>query len=400
MPKDFILSNVRPNGREAKDIAVRDGAIAEISDHAPSRAVSPGTEVIDGRGLLMLPGLVDAHTHLDKTMLGMPWYCNDVGTELIELIENERRMKRVLGIDPARQSAVQIERSVINGTTHIRTHVDIDTEYGLSGLEGVLASRERYRDLVDIEVVAFPQSGMLIRPGTVELIDQALREGADVVGGLDPSEVDRDPKGHLDTIFGMAQRHGKPVDIHLHEPDALGAFAIELIVERTNALGMAGKVTVSHGFCLGMLPDKPLARLGEMLAKAGVHLMTKGGAASAAPPVFDLTAMGVNICSGSDGVRDTWSPFGNADMLDRAAIVSQRNDFRSDCNIELALQLCTFGGARMMGIGAYGIEVGNVASFVLVAAETPADAVASRPAGRMVFKNGKLVASNGTLVCN
>lgn len=397
MAISFLLSNVRLDGGSAKDVLVRDGVIAGIADQGAA-PVEPGLEVVDGAGLLMLPGLVDAHTHLDKTMLGMPWYRNSVGTELIELIENERRMKRVLGIDPQRQSARQIERAIVNGTTHIRTHVDIDTEYGLAGLAGVLASREKYRDVMDIQIVAFPQSGMLIRPGTVELLDQALREGADVVGGLDPSEVDRDPKGHLDVIFGLAERHGKPVDIHLHEPDSLGAFAIELIVERTNALGMAGRVTISHGFCLGMLSAGPLARLGEMLAKADVHLMTKGGAASAAPPVLELTQMGVSICSGSDGVRDTWSPFGNADMLDRAAIVSQRNDFRSDRNIELALRLCTYGGARMMKIDSYGLDVGDDATFVLLPAETPADAVASRPQRRLVYRKGRMIARDGALV--
>lgn len=396
MREDFVLINVRPNGEAAKDIVVREGRFAEILAHG-SRSFD-GMRVVDGEGLLLLPGLVDAHTHLDKTLLGMPWYRNDVGPELIDLIENERRMKRELGIDPERQSAAQIERSVANGTTHIRTHVDIDTEYGLAGLEGVLASRERYRDIVDIEVVAFPQSGMLIRPGTVELMDRAMREGADVVGGLDPSGVDHDPKGHLDTVFALAERYGKPVDIHLHEPDSLGVFAIELIVERTKALGMENRVTVSHGFCLGMLADKPLARVGGMMAKAGVHLMTKGGAASPRPPVLDLTEMGVRICSGSDGVRDTWQPFGNADMLDRAAIVSQRNDFINDVHIELALRLCTYGGATMMAIEGYGLEPGCDASFVLVRAETPADAVASRPLRRAVYRKGIPVVRDGVLI--
>lgn len=397
MREEFVLINVRPNGEAAKDMVIRGGRIAEIVAHG-SRPHAEGTPIVDGEGLLVLPGLVDAHTHLDKTLLGMPWYRNDVGTELIDLIENERTMKRVLGIDPARQSATQIELSVANGTSHIRTHVDIDTQYELAGLEGVVASRERYRDIVDIEIVAFPQSGMLIRPGTEALMDRAMREGADVVGGLDPSGVDRDPKGHLDAIFAMAERHGKPVDIHLHEPDALGVFAIELIVERTKALAMADRVTISHGFCLGMLADKPLARLGGMMAEAGVHLMAKGGAASARPPVLDLTEMGINICSGSDGVRDTWQPFGNADMLDRAAIVSQRNDFINDVHIELALRMCTYGGARTMALEGYGLEPGCDATFVLVRAETPADAVASRPVRRTVYRKGIAVAKDGALV--
>ncbi|MDR2310606.1 MAG: amidohydrolase family protein [Brucellaceae bacterium] len=397
MPADFLLSKIRPQGGVLKDVLIKNGKIVSVTDHN-SAINHEALEVVDGYGQLMLPSLIDAHTHLDKTLLGMPWYRNDVGTELIELIENERAMKRELRIDPQRQSARQIEQAISYGTTYIRTHVDIDTEYGLSGLEGVVASREKYRDLIDIQIVAFPQSGMLIRPGTVELMEAAMQNGADIVGGLDPSEVDRDAKGHLDTVFSMAQRYGKPVDIHLHEPDSLGAYAIEMIIERTNALGMAGQVTISHGFCLGMLADKPLAALGAKLAKAGIHLMVKGGASSAAPPVFDLTAMGVNICSGSDGIRDTWSPFGNADMLERAAIVSQRNDFRSDENIELALNLATYGGARMMDIADYGIQEGCDASFILLNAETPADAVASRPVRSAVYRKGALIAKEGKLI--
>jgi cytosine/adenosine deaminase-related metal-dependent hydrolase len=102
-----------------------------------------------------------------------------------------------------------------------------------------------------MQLVAFPQSGMLVRPGTVELLEEALKMGADCIGGPDPSVVDRDPVRHLDAIFGLADRYGVEVDIHLHEPGALGAFAVELIVERTRALSLQGRVTISHVFCLG-----------------------------------------------------------------------------------------------------------------------------------------------------
>ncbi|MBD9541466.1 amidohydrolase family protein [Ensifer sp. ENS04] len=397
MLAEFLLANVRPNGSAPKDVLIRNGLIAEISGHQPDRDDAE-TVVVDGGGLLMLPGFVDAHTHLDKNLLGMPWYRSNAGSDIVELIENGRKLRRALGINAERQSGEQIELSVVNGTTNIRTHVDIDTECGLSSLEGVMAARSRYRRIVDIEIVAFPQSGLLIRQGTLELMNQAMREGADVVGGLDPSEIDRDPKGHLDTIFGMAERYGKPVDIHLHEPGSLGAFAVELIIERTNALSMAGQVTISHAFCLGMLDQRSVARLGEGLAKAGVHLMTKGGASGAAPPVMELTDMGVNLCSGSGGVRDTFSPFGNADMLDRAAIVAQRNDFRREEDIGLALSLCTYGGARMMGIPSYGIDVGCSATFVLVPGETAAEAVASGPRRRGVYRRGVLVAKDGAIL--
>jgi cytosine/adenosine deaminase-related metal-dependent hydrolase len=207
------------------------------------------------------------------------------------------------------------------GTTHIRTHVDVDTEVGVAGIEGVLETRERYRDAVHIELVAFPQSGMLIRPGTVELMDTALRLGAQVVGGLDPAAIDRDPKGHLDVVFGLADRYGVPVDIHLHETAELGAFSLELIIERTKALGLQGKVTVSHAFCLGMTDQDYVAALIDELAEAHIHILTTAPAFKPAPAVKRLVEASIVVAAGSDGVRDTWGPYNTPDMLERAVLV-------------------------------------------------------------------------------
>jgi cytosine/creatinine deaminase len=309
-------------------------------------ATLPAGELIDGGGALMIPGLVEAHTHLDKNLIGMPWYRNEVGPRLIDKIDNERAQRRILPIDPVRRSARQVAWSVANGSTHIRTHVDVDTEVGLAGIEGVMMTRERHRNAIDIEIVAFPQSGMLARPGTVALMEAALRLGAEIVGGLDPSAIERDPKGHLDVVFGLAERFGRGVDIHLHEKAELGAFSLALIIERTNAVAMQGKVKVSHAFCLGMADQDHVARLIDEFAEAGVHIMTTGPASSPAPPVKRLVEAGVVVCSGSDGIRDTWGPYGNGDMLERAMLLGLRNNFRRDDEVELALDVCTRGGAR------------------------------------------------------
>jgi cytosine/creatinine deaminase len=229
----LAIHNVRPMGGTPTSITIRDGRIIRYGPEADAVM-----ETLDGGGAILIPGLVEGHTHMDKTLLGMAWYHNEVGPRLSDKIDNERMQRRILRIAPARQSARQAVLAASLGTTHIRTHVDVDTEVGVAGIEGVLETSERYRDIVDIELVAFPQSGMLIRPGTVELMEKALQLGAQVVGGLDPSAIDRDPKGHLDAVFGLADRYGVPVDIHLHEPAELGAFSMELIVERTKALGM------------------------------------------------------------------------------------------------------------------------------------------------------------------
>ena len=133
-----------------------------------------GVPVLDGGGRIALPGLVEAHTHLDKSLLGLPWYRNEVGPRLIDKIENERKVRKTLPIDPRQQSELQARLSVSHGSTFIRSHVDVDTECGVAGIEGVMATREALADIVDIDLVAFPQSGMLVRPGTVELLERAL----------------------------------------------------------------------------------------------------------------------------------------------------------------------------------------------------------------------------------
>ena len=253
MPPALLLRNGRPMGGASADILMRDGRIVQI---APAIS-APDALVEDAGGALVLPGLVEAHTHLDKSLWGMPWRPHDAGPRLIDKIDNERALKRAIDIDPQRQSMRQVLLSVGHGSTHIRSHVDVDTDHGLWGIEGVAATRAACADLVDMDIVAFPQSGLLRRPGTLALMDAAMRAGADVVGGIDPCAIDRDPKGHLDAIFALAQKHGKPLDIHLHEPGEMGAFSFDLIFERTRALGMKGQVVVSHAFCLGT-PDREL----------------------------------------------------------------------------------------------------------------------------------------------
>lgn len=383
----LFLRNVRPLGGAATDLLLRDGGIAS--------GPAEGAEVLDGRGRLLLPGLVEAHAHLDKTLLGMPWYRNQVGTRLQDKIDNERAERRRLPIPPERQSTRQVMLAVGHGTTHIRSHVDVDTECGLDGIEGVMATRDRLRHLCTIQIVAFPQSGLLVRPGTVELLDAALRMGADVVGGLDPCAIDRDPKGHLDAVFRLADRHGKPLDIHLHEPGELGLFSMELIVERTRALGLSGRVVVSHAFCLGH-PDSALVDpMLEALAKAEIAVMTTGAPSRPVPSVKRLAAAGVVLCAGSDGVRDTWGPYGNADMLERATILGLRNNLRREDELALALDAVTTGGARALGLEGYGLRPGDAADLVLVDAETVGEAVGQHPGRRTTIKAGRVVAEDG-----
>ena len=224
-------------------------------------------------------------------------------------------------------------------------------------------------------------------------MEDALRLGAETVGGLDPCAIDRDPKGHLDAVFGLAERFGRGVDIHLHEPGEMGAFSMELIIERTRALGMHGNVMISHAFCLGMPDPAIVDPLIAALAEAGIAICTTAPPSRPVPAVKRLMAAGVTVCAGATA------------FVIRGAPTAMRTCWNARC-----LSACaTICGAttnwrwrwrpaplkvRALGLPDYGLEVGCHADFVLVAAETVPEAVAQRPHNRLVVRRGCLIAAD------
>ncbi|KAB2349573.1 amidohydrolase family protein [Actinomadura rudentiformis] len=380
---------------ESADILIRDGVIAAVGAGTDD---SPDAAVIDIPGRLVLPGLVEAHCHLDKTLYGGPWVPHSAGEPLAERIANDRNRRGELGIPDVDRITALLERMVAAGTSYVRSHTDVDPEVGLRGVEAVRAAAARLDGRVTVEQVAFPQHGVLVNPGTAELLEEALKGGVETIGGIDPAGFDRDPVGQLDLIFGLAERYGAGIDIHLHDGGTLGAFEFELIIERTEAAGLGGRVAISHGYALPQIDAAPRERLIERLAAAGVSLVTGAVYDFPVPPVKKLRAAGANVACGHDGIRDLWGPFGSGDMLERAMHLAYRNTFRRDDDIELALEAATHGGARLLGLGAYGIVPGAPADLVVVQAETPAAAVVTRPVRDLVLKNGRVVARDGELV--
>ena len=388
---NIILKNVRPWGAPATDLTISDGRIAQ--------GAAPDAKVIEGGGAIALPGLVDAHGHIDKTLLGMGWRPFTAATGVQAMIANERKVLSEIGdFSPARQSARAVDRMVARGTTHCRTHVDIGPDIGLAHFHGVAQTREAVRDRMDIQIVAFPQTGVMIKPGCLDLLDAACADGADAIGGLDPIGIDRDPKGQLDGLFAIADRHGVEVDIHLHDRGEVGAVTIDMIHDRTKALGLKGRVAISHAFCLGSVPEDRLAGLIDKLLDQDIAIMTHGPSGETPfPPVRRLFDEGVRLFTGSDGIRDSWGPLNSGDMLQRAFIVAYRNGFRRDEDIALTLEMATTGGAQVMGADTYGLKPGSAADLVLVDAETLAEAVIEHPPRRLVMKRGRVVAENGRL---
>lgn len=387
----LLVTNAICSGGAPMGLLAIDGRITALDAEAGA-AAPPDAERFDAGGRLLLPGLVEGHVHLDKTLIGLPFIPHVPGASIAARIAAEKSLRRSLPLSVDERGGKLIEQLSRLGTIAVRSHVDIDTEVGLKGLEALLRLRETFAKLIDLQIVAFPQSGILADPGVAGLLDAAVANGADLVGGLDPSGIDRDPKGHLDAVFAVAEKRGVGVDIHLHDGGRLGSWELRLIAERTAALGLGGRVAVSHAYCLGELDDGDFAATSEALAIAGVSIMTTGPGAASMPPVKRLRAAGVRVFLGNDNIRDAWSPFGNGDLLERAGIVSDRQDFRADEDIELAFKLVTEESAAATGLGTGRLEVGAAADFLLLTAQSIAEAVTLKPLARTVFKRGLRVA--------
>ncbi len=386
-----LLANVRLADGSRADIRMAGGAIEEVGP-----GLDPaGAERLDGGGLLALPGMIDGHVHLDKTLTGLPWMPHPAGPDRASRIATERGLRAGLP-PPAERASNLVRQAVALGATAFRSHADIGPDIGVRHVEALLEVKAAFADAADLQIVAFPQYGVLAAPGSYELMDEALAMGADLVGGIDPIGQDGDLDGQLDLLFRLAAKHDKGIDIHIHDPGEAGLREIGALAERTSAAGLEGCVTVSHGFCLGACPDDVFERLAAAMAAAGLPLATHGGGASPLPPVKKLRERGVEVFVGNDDVRDTWGPYGNGDLLIRAMLLSWRSGFRTDGDLAIAFDCAAAAPRRVFGHDDRGIAAGAPADLFTVHAETLAEAVAQHPPRGLVFKAGRLVARDGS----
>jgi cytosine deaminase len=390
------MRDARPWGGPAADVRLVDGAIAEI---LPLGTVPQASEtLIDGRNRILLPSFADVHVHLDSTRIGLPFRPHTGSPGVWGMMLNDRTHWREAEATIAERTTETLGRMVARGTTSVRSYAQVDVDTGLERLQGVLAAKEAHRERATVEVIAFPQAGLLREEGSFDLLEEAMRQGADVVGGIDPCMLDRDPVKHLDMVFGLAERYAAPIDIHLHEPDQLAKFSAELIVERTRGLGMTGRVTISHGYGLGQLPQAQLVTLLEQFAELDIAWAT---IAPATPlPTLLIAEHGIRLGLGEDGQRDYWSPYGNADMLDRTWQMAFTNNFRRDEDIEHCVAIATVGGRSVLGtapalqgrLDRPGLSIGDPADLQLVSGETVTSAVMDRLPDRTVLFHGSVVA--------
>ncbi|WP_221584949.1 amidohydrolase family protein [Microbacterium sp. G2-8] len=396
-----LLADVRPWGGERSDVLISQGRISEI---LPAGTGSASPDTVDGRGRILLPSFSDVHVHLDSSRIGLPFRPHTGAPGVWNMMLNDRNHWRDAEESIAWRATETLGRMIARGATQVRTYAQVDVDTGLEKLDGVLAAKETHAERADVTIMAFPQAGLLREDGSADVLARAMENGADVVGGIDPCALDRDPAKHLDIVFDLAERFHAPIDIHLHEPDQLAKFSTELILERIRALDMRGRVTISHGYGLGKLPEAELRPLLEQFREWDVAMATIAPTTSL--PTLLLAEHGIRLGLGQDGQRDYWSPYGNCDMLDRTWQLAFTNGFRRDDHIEHAVAIATMGGRAVLGTAPTlagvedrpGLAVGDPADLVLVAGDTVTAAVMDRDPDRTVLHRGVVVADGLELV--
>jgi cytosine deaminase len=397
---DHVMRNARiaGGGREPLDIAWRNGRIAAIEDRLVCDA--PQTDA-DGR--LVVPGFVDTHVHLDKS--GILGRCNCSEGTLAEAISETAAAKRAFTeADVYLRAQRTLEKAILQGTTRMRTHVEVDPRVGLTSFRAIQRLKADYAFAIDLQICAFPQEGLINDPGCEDLLVEACALGADVIGGC--PYTDSDPDGHIARIFAIARRFDLDVDFHLDFDLDPSAMSLPEVCRQTEENGWKGRVAIGHVTKLSALPPSRLDAMADLLARAGValtslpatdlFLMGRGSEHSVprgVTPVHRLVARGVGASLATNNVLNPFTPFGDCSLVRMANLYANVAQIGRSEDMELCLGLVTDRAAKLMTLPDYGIVKGNPADIVLLDCEDAASAVAELAQPLMVFKHGKITVS-------
>ncbi len=403
---DLVIRNgLSDTTGETIEVGIKNGLIEAVS----STALPPGAREIDAEGGMISPAFFEAHFHLENAYL---WdgLINQSGT-LLEAIEIYAEVKHDLTTaDIVQRAGRVIQAAVANGTLWLRSHVDIDHIAKLTILNGVAAAREQFRDLIDIQLVAFPQLGMARNPEAVDMMWQALENGCDLVGGMPHGEKNMaDAARHIELAFEMAEKFDVDIDMHIDETDDPYWHSLELLAEKTVESGWQGRVTAGHCCSMSAWDDAMAARIIEKVKQADIHvvtnapinLMLEGRNHHHPKPrgiarVVELLQAGVNVVCGQDDVQNMFYPYGQMDPLEVAMITAHAAHMGAPEEIQAAFDMPRYHAARLWPLEKYGVKVGAEANLVVLDAKSPVEALRRRPVRRYVLRKGIIVVESQT----
>jgi len=395
------------------DIAISGGKIESIESCGMIKK-DYGKE-INADGNLVTPTFVEPFIHLDKVFLAESVRENISGTysEALEIVRRKKASYTVEMVKEKKQMEERMDRyirlAVGNGVTIIRSHVDVDTIAELVPLEALLNVKKKYSGIVDLQIVAFPQEGIIKDEGTEELLHKAMEAGAEVVGGVPANEMtDEDSKKHLDIVFDIAKEYDADIDVHVDETDDPSSRTLHYLAVKTIKEGYQGRVTAGHACALTAYDDYYAAKVIQLVKEAEISIksgpqceMMLQGKLDKQPirrgitRVKELIKAGVNVTYGQDITVDPFVPyFGQADPLEIGQVMALAAQLYSKDELEILFDMPTINAARAMRIEDYGVEAGKTASFNVLEAQTVQEAFRKRADRLFVVKSGKVIAEN------
>src|ERR1700738_3605780 len=390
------------NQKETVDIAIEGEKISAVAVNLPSSAPNE----IDAGGNLVLPGLFNLHYHADKCLLGdiMRPHLSATLPEAIEITNDFKR--NYDPVEVAARAVRTLEQGVKNGTTFFRLFCDVGTIGGLQAARGLLLAREKMKAYCRIQVVAFPQEGIVRDPGAAELMEEAIKEGCDVVGGLPWYEyTDEEARQHIDICFDIAKRHDLDIHMLVDDTDDPSSRSLEYLALKTMREGSHGRVTASHCGAMAGYNDVYAAKVIDMVATANVtissntHINLVCSARIDREPkrrgiarIKELLARGVNVIASQDDVDDPYYPFGKPDQLEVALMMAHTAQLTMPHELEQVFDMVTANAARAARLSDYGIAPGKKADLVVLGAPSVRAALRLQPPRRHVIKDGVEVA--------
>lgn len=398
--------NVYGHG-EGLDVGVKDARIALLGKAEPG---VKGRHEVDATGMLVSPSFIDPHVHLDKALISECVQPNRSGT-LAEAIAIIWAKKQTYTHEDIINRAQQVIRwAITHGTTKMRTHVDVDTIGGLVPIEALIEVRKQVSGYLDLQIVAFPQEGIVKNPGADKLLDKALALGADVIGGMPYNEhTDADSRRHIDYIFELARKYDVDIDMHVDETDDPAARTLHYLAVKTIRDRYHGRVTAGHTCALAAYDDPYAAKVIGLVKEAGINMITNPATNLMLQGRFDkqpirrgitrvkeLLAAGVNVTCGQDCLKDTFYPtFGQADMLEVGMLTAHAAQFSMPNQIDTLFNFITANAAATLRLQDYGLRIGAYADFNVLHCPNPQEAFRLQP-DRQVYRRGKLLASRTT----
>lgn len=384
-------------------VRIQEGIIAAIELQTSHKVATEGD--IDAAGQLVIPPLVEPHIHLDATLTAGEPEWNMSGT-LFEGIERwGQRKATITHEDTKRRAHTAIGMLRDHGIQHVRTHVDV-TDPSLAALKALLEVKDEARDLIDLQIVAFPQEGIESFENGRQLMERAIAMGADVVGGIPHFEYTRDQGvSSVKFLMDLAERKGCLVDVHCDETDDPHSRFLEVLAEEARSRGMGERVTASHTVAMGSYDNAYCSKLFRLLKRSGINFVScptesihLQGRFDTYPKrrgltrVAEIDRAGMNVCFGQDSIKDPWYPLGNGNLLrvlDAGMHICQMMGYE---DLQRSLDFVTDNGAKAMQLGdRYGIEVGRPANLVVLDAESDYEVLRRQAKARLSIRNGKVI---------